>query len=179
MKMADLNPGTEYLAASGTDWKTSEYRSNRVRVLSTDRLVAVGRRYGSKPVEPMEVTLDGVTYKAHVRTAQSFDRVDSVLVLPLDRKTGLATDNATPRLMPLRDVRGEWATLWPEVQKRVQSIAQHRRAAEQARTLQADRLKAAIEVLEARGVKMPHAGSWSTSVDMGPDALEQIIALIG
>jgi hypothetical protein len=181
--MADLTAGTDYLASSGTDWASTPYRASRVRVLSTDRLVTTrpryyGYGYGSKPASTMKVTLNGVTYTAPARKASKHDRVDAVLVIGLDAKTGLATDNATPRFVPLRDLRGEWATVYPEVVARDAAIAQARREAEQRRSGKTARVQAAVKALEAKGVKVTHVGSRATKATFGPEALEQIIALI-
>jgi hypothetical protein len=182
MKMADLTAGTEYLAASGNDWASTPYRASRVRVLSTDRLVTTRSRYGygygGKPPVTMEVTLNGVAYTAPARKASHHDRVDAVLVIGLDAKTGLVQKNATPRFVPLRDLRGEWAIVYPEVVARDAAIAQARREAEQRRNDTAARVQAAVKALAAKGVKVPHVGSWDTKATFGPEALEQIIALI-
>ena len=182
MKLADLTAGTEYLAASGTDWTTAEYRAKRIRVLSTDRLVSSVSRYAyraTKDALTMEITQDGTTYKATARKAAYGDRVDAVLAIYLNPKTGLVHDDATPKFVPLREIRGEWAPTYAAVVQRCEQIAASRRAAEKARTDGNARLVAATKTLEDMGVPMPHVGSWGTSVTMNAKTLEQIIALIG
>lgn len=161
MKMADLKAGTDYLVSGDTKWQTQTYRMSRYRVINTERWATTRPRYGygSRSDTPtMRVEVDGVTYRAQVRPAATYDRVDSVLAIPVDRDTGKPGEDARPTLVPLREVRGEWATTYPEVLARVADTRRREQEAQERSRLTGAKAQDLVDRVRGLGIDWSNPG---------------------
>lgn len=160
MKMADLKAGTDYLVSSDTQWERTTSRTSRYRVINTERWADTrGRYYSSRTdAKTMPVEVDGVTYQATIRPIMAHERVDSVLALAVDKVTGKPVQDARPRLIPLREVRGEWATLWPQVQARVAEIRRIEQESQERQRALAAKGQDLVDRVAALGIKWTSPG---------------------
>jgi hypothetical protein len=161
MKMADLKAGTDYLVSGDSRWQTQTYRTSRYRVINTERWADTRGRYSYRPrseAKTIPVEVDGVTYQAPVRPAATYDRVDSVLAIPVDRDTGKPAKDARATLVPLREVRGEWATTYPEVLARVAEIRRREQEAQNRQRAQGARGQGLVDRVRALGIDWASPG---------------------
>lgn len=155
MKRADLKVGQEYLASSSNDWNTGRAydRPERVRVVSIADLVTTRNDFGVSRRSTVDVKgADGTTYTVQARLPRRGDRVDSVVVVELDRKTGLVRNNGKAYLLRVAAIR----TTWEEGAKVLDDLNDRARKARLAReAAEADRAqfrRTTAARLEALGV---------------------------
>jgi hypothetical protein len=164
MKRSDIQVGQELAYSRDNDWQSSPYRIQKVTVADTRGFFA--RRYNAREAAPIELQ-DGTT------TPGSYYAVDSSKPTCLVRR-----ENGDLILVPLAQLRGVYAdceaVCIATAQARAKSQAALRDHQAQARA----RVATAAEALKAMGVELGYVSQYAEKLELGPKALEQILALL-
>jgi hypothetical protein len=163
MKRNEIAVGQVLAHAASNDWADQgQYSIREVTVADTRGWVA--RRYNS--YNNSVVTLEDGTETAYFSQA---DGKPNVLVH--DKYSGL-------KLVPLAQLRGDYAVVMNTVQARTRVRQQQERQREAAKATNRQRVQDCAAALAAAGVPLGFVSGWDENLELGPAALEAIVALI-